>query len=530
MSPSRLTWRQRRRRRIRRGVAALVALGIVGLVVVLTHGPGNVSNPDVAFRPEATPTTVAVPAGKASRGGKPVKPLTWPMYGYSADRRRQLSVPRALRPPFRRKWAFDGHQLLEFPPVISGDRLFLLKDDGVMHAIDKRTGKAVWSRRLGKLAASSPAVQRNRVFATVLSNKHGGPGKVFALSPNTGRILWSRNLPSRTESSPLVADDGVYFGSENGTVYGLRQRDGGVRWTFRAAGAVKGGVALKDGKLFFGDYAGKLYAIRLSTGRQVWQATTQGAKFGFSSGQFYATPAVTYGRVYIGNTDGYVYSFDEARGRLAWRTKTAGYVYASPAVGQAPGDRPTVYAGSYDGTFYALDARSGAIRWRYGGGSKISGGATLLGDIVYFSDLGHRRTIGLGARTGRKVFSFPRGGYNPVVTDGRTLFLIGYGAMYALTPLTPERRQKIADRKRERLRTAGAKRRAAAQRRARLVDACHALANRNYTSRARNVLAFRRCVKRKRAKARRQYCARRARTQHDSPGERRRSFSRCARQ
>ncbi len=528
MSPSRLTWRRRRRRRIRLGVATLVLLGSVGLVVVLTHGPGNVSNPDVEFRAEATPTTVPVP-GRESKGAKKVKPLTWPMYGYSADRRRQLSVPRGLRPPFERKWSFNGHHLLEFPPVISGDRLFLLKDNGVMHAIDKHTGKAVWSRKLGNLAASSPAVQRDRVFATVLSNKRGGPGKAFALSANTGKILWSRDLPSRTESSPLVAAAGVYFGSENGTVYGLRQSDGGVRWTFRASGAVKGGVALKDGKLFFGDYAGKLYAIRLSDGKQVWQATTQGAKFGFSSGQFYATPAVAYGRVYLGNTDGYVYSFDEDRGELAWQTKTAGYVYASPAVGQAPGDRPTVYAGSYDGTFYAMDARSGAIRWRYGGGSKISGGATLLGDIVYFSDLGHRRTIGLGARTGRKVFSFPRGGYDPVVTDGRTLFLIGYGAMYALSPLTASERRQIAHRKRERLRAARERLRAAAQRQARLIGACHDLADRNYTRHDRNVVAFRRCVKRKRVKARHQYCARRARAHHADPGERRRSFSRCAR-
>ena len=76
------------------------------------------------------------------------------------------------------------------------------------------------------------------------------------------------------------------------------------------------------------------------------------------------------------------------------------------------------------------------MRWRYARGGKISGGATLLGDIVYFADLGHRRTIGLGARTGRKVFEFPRGGYNPVITDGRTIFLVGYGSMYALRPKT----------------------------------------------------------------------------------------------
>ncbi len=432
----------RRRRRILLGLgAAALLLAAAVVVFVLTHGPGNVSNPNVEFQageaPAATPPKRAV---------KREKDFVWPIYGYSADRRRQVSVPHALRPPFRRKWFFNGGVLLEFPPVISGKSLYLLKDDGVVEALDKRTGKVRWKRKVGRLAAASPAVEGDRLYLTVLVRKGASGGRALALNARNGKVLWSRPLPARTESSPVVANRTVYFGSENGVVYALRERDGGVRWSFRAAGPVKGGLALKDGRLFFGDYAGKLYAIRASNGKQVWQASTQGARFGFAAGRFYATPAVAYGRVYIGNVDSYVYSFSARTGELAWRTKTNGYVYSSPAVGAAPGDRPTVYAGSYDGTFYALDARSGAVRWRYGGGSKISGGATLLGDIVYFSDLGKRHTIGLGARSGRKVFDFPRGGYNPVVTDLKTLYLIGYGAIYALVPKSAGKARQPAGR------------------------------------------------------------------------------------
>ena len=60
----------------------------------------------------------------------------------------------------------------------------------------------------------------------------------------------------------------------------------------------------------------------------------------------------------------------------------------------------------------------------------------MIGDIVYFADLGNKRTFGLGARTGRKVFEHERGSYNPVVSDGETIYLTGYHAMYALQPLT----------------------------------------------------------------------------------------------
>src|SRR4051812_25954233 len=435
---------RRRRRWILLVLAAAVALVGAGTGFVMLHEPGNVSNPNVEFQPEPTST----PAPDVAKDPVAVEDFRWPVYGYTADRRRALDVPHSLRPPFKRIWTFPGRSLLEFPPVMAKRSLYLLKDNAVLHAIDKDTGKPRWTRTLGELSASSPAIFGDVVYVTILERRRGSGGRVVALRARGGKILWSRDLPSRTESSPVVADRALYFGTENGTVYALRVSDGGVRWTFKAQGPVKGGLALEDGRLYFGDYAGRMYAVRASNGHRIWTATTRGARFGFASGRFYATPAVAYGRVYIGNVDGNVYSFAARTGRLAWRTKTSGYVYASAAVGAAPGDRPTVYAGSYDGAFYALDARSGRVRWRYASGGRISGAATLLGDIVYFSDLGHRRTIGLGARTGRKVFEYPRGGYTPVISDGRTLFLVGYGAMYALRPLSAKAEKRIAERRR----------------------------------------------------------------------------------
>src|SRR3954469_23089888 len=259
----------------------LIALGAVVLVLgggvafVLLHQPGNVSNPDVESRAEEpTPPTAPDVATKP----KAVEDFRWPVYGYSNDRRRQLDVPRTLRPPFKQVWFFNGRHLLEFPPVMAKRSLYLLKDNGRINSIDKDTGKLRWARTLGRLAASSPAIHDGRLYSTVLLRNHGNGGRAVAQSADDGRTLWSRRLPSRTESSPLVAAGAVYCGSENGTVYALRESDGGVRWTFRAAGSVKGGLALKGGRLFFGDYAGKFYAIRQSTGKLVWQASTKGAK------------------------------------------------------------------------------------------------------------------------------------------------------------------------------------------------------------------------------------------------------------
>ena len=72
---------------------------------------------------------------------------------------------------------------------------------------------------------------------------------------------------------------------------------------------------------------------------------------------------------------------------------------ASPAVAQVPGGKPTVYVGSYDSRFYALDAKTGKVRWKRRAPGRISGAATVVGDIVYFGDLRWRSvgTVGSGS-------------------------------------------------------------------------------------------------------------------------------------
>lgn len=437
---SRLRPRSRRGRLLLGSLVALLALLGAGGVFALTRG-GDVSNADVAFRAEPTVTPVPEPPPEPSeRNGKreedPLDDFVWAHYGYSKDRRRHLPAAASLRPPFYRTWSVTGKILLEFSPVIGGRSLYLLKNNGALYAIAKKTGRVRWKDKLGYLAASSPAYGDGKLYVTLLQRgRNTRAGRVVALSAASGKLLWSRPLPSRTESSPLLDNGRLYFGSESGRIYALRASDGAVRWTYDAAGAVKGGLALADGKLYFGDYRGRVYALRQRDGSPAWTQSTRGARFGLGAGQFYSTPAVAYGRVYLGNTDGRVYSFASEDGKLAWSKATGGYVYGSPAVAQVPGGKPTVYVGSYSGRFYALDARTGDVRWSHDAKGKISGGATVIGDIVYFSNLSRKTTVGLGARTGRKVFASARGAFNPVVSDGRTVFLTGYSSLYALRPV-----------------------------------------------------------------------------------------------
>jgi outer membrane protein assembly factor BamB len=96
--------------------------------------------------------------------------------------------------------------------------------------------------------------------------------------------------------------------------------------------------------------------------------------------------------------------------------------------------RPAVFIGSYSGQFMALDARSGSVIWTKDGYGKISGAASVIGDVVYFSSLSQRRTFALGARTGRTLWTFGRGAFNPAISDGIRIYITGYGSVYGFTP------------------------------------------------------------------------------------------------
>ena len=305
------------------------------MAFVLLHSPHNVSNPDVAF---SAPTTTTTPKKVV------VDNFVWPRYGYDAERTHFLPGSGVPEPPLHVGWTFQDYALLEFPPVIYANDLYVMDDDGSAKELDKRTGHKLWETKAGTLAAASPAlgVAQGLMYLSVLS-VHGhspGNGAFVALSMKTGRVAWSKPIPAGTESSPIAFGKSVYFGDQSGTVYSLDATTGHVNWTFHASGPVKGGPALSDGVLYFGDYSGRAYAVNAATGHQVWASNTNGADFGFGSGNFYSTPAVAFGRVYMGNTDGRVYSFAAKTGQLAWATGTGAYVYASAAVDRHAGARP----------------------------------------------------------------------------------------------------------------------------------------------------------------------------------------------
>ncbi len=142
------------------------------------------------------------------------------------------------------------------------------------------------------------------------------------------------------------------------------------------------------------------------------------------------------------HTDGFVMALDSQTGKLHWARRLPSFVYASAAVA---GSR--VFVGSYDHRLYALMATTGKRLWSFKGQGPVSGTATVVGKLVFFSTCGScstyesnpaaRRTYALDASSGRLVWTYPDGEYTPVVTDGLRIYLTGYARSRPWNRATP---------------------------------------------------------------------------------------------
>ena len=308
----------------------------------------------------------------------------WPTYGYD-DARSHIS-PYDHRPPYRRLWAIDAHDTLEFPPSIGYGRVYLAQQKGLFFALDAKTGKVDWKKSLGRCAASSPTIGRKVVYQSYmhpvecLQGQAGADGFVVAWDADSGRELW-RFKSAPIESSPLLKGSRLFVGSWDHGVYALNAQNGRRIWRFGADDEVNTSAAYWKGRIFIASDGGTLYSLSAKTGKLLWSAQSQ-SRFG-SREFWYATPTVAYGRVYIGNTDGTMYVFGAKSGKLLWARPLGSYIYGAAAV-----YRRRVFVGTYDGKFYALGRRHrrhdlGDRRARRGArGPDRAGRARLLRDLL----------------------------------------------------------------------------------------------------------------------------------------------------
>lgn len=144
-------------------------------------------------------------------------------------------------------------------PALDGKQAYYGTFNNEVLGVDLTARRVVWRYEHPQRQFpfySSAAVANGRVVI-------GGRDKmVHGLDARTGKGVWTFTTRARVDSSPAIAGGRVYVGSNDGRLYVLNLADGAKLWEFEAGAPLSASPAIAEGYVVIGSQDGRLYAFR----------------------------------------------------------------------------------------------------------------------------------------------------------------------------------------------------------------------------------------------------------------------------
>ncbi len=107
-------------------------------------------------------------------------------------------------------WSRERGAPLTPSPLVVGDELYLVSDNGIATCVDARSGDVHWTKRLGGDFSASPVAAEGRIY---LQNEEGVIYVVRA--DKTYELLATNDLAERALASPAIADGALIVRTES---------------------------------------------------------------------------------------------------------------------------------------------------------------------------------------------------------------------------------------------------------------------------------------------------------------------------
>ncbi|MCB9850865.1 MAG: PQQ-binding-like beta-propeller repeat protein [Phycisphaerales bacterium] len=180
-------------------------------------------------------------------------------------------------------WRRNLPAAMKAGPLIAGDLLILPRTDGILQAVNRKTGENIWQLKSDGEILATPAISGDTiVFGS-------GDGGVYGADLR-GAIRWKYTVGIPVYSQPVIADGVVYIGDNGGNMHAISVADGTHKWSFaRADFSIECQPAVWGDMLVFGAWDGFLYALDRNTGELRWKQP--GPKASLGKGVRYYAPA-----------------------------------------------------------------------------------------------------------------------------------------------------------------------------------------------------------------------------------------------
>ena len=111
-------------------------------------------------------------------------------------------------------------------PWVAGDFVFVLSSKAELAAVGRRNGRIYWVTALplwedpedreGRINWTAPILAGDRLIVA------GSTGEALSVSPYTGQILGAEEMPDKVSVPPIVANETIYFLSDDGDLVAYR--------------------------------------------------------------------------------------------------------------------------------------------------------------------------------------------------------------------------------------------------------------------------------------------------------------------
>lgn len=282
---------------------------------------------------------------------------------------------------------------------------------------------AAWSYCTGAAILSSPILHNGVVYIGSTN------GVLTALEARSGHMLWKFQAGEGIYSTPTVQNGSIYVGDIDGFVYAVDAATGHQQWRSRVDGsgakvwsspAVTGGLVIVGAASALNEHpkvAGEVLAFDATTGQRRWR--TWMMPKGTAGGGVWSSPAidVTHNIVYVGtgDPDDGVQALDLHDGHLIWHWRSVVQDVGDTDIGAGPmlysnqQGKLRVAVGGKDGSLYSLDAQNGRVLWHTHVADHIFGSPAFAHDTIYVVGVLIRSAVSwaLDAETGTPHWQHP---------------------------------------------------------------------------------------------------------------------------
>ena len=221
---------------------------------------------------------------------------------------------------------------------------------GYAKAIDKKSGKLLWSIPTGASLFARPVVAGKYVVIPSAAKE------LLWVNPKTGEIIQRNASDGAYVADGVYKDNALYIGGYNK----FEKWDAKTRkliWRYEALNNYCQAAPVVDGNdVIFGAWDTYLYCLDAKTGQLKWKWNNGKSRNQLGPGN--VVPVVTRERIYIVAPDRYMTAIDRKTGETIWRNNEHKY---RESLGCSE-DGTRVYAKTMDGELVAVDATTSEFK------------------------------------------------------------------------------------------------------------------------------------------------------------------------